>query len=649
LKKTLTLLFCLLFSFSFFGQTNKIIDSLQIELQKKQADTITMQILSDLSYYYLYQSTDTSLIYSKKLVEFATEKASNNFKGKAHRNMGNAFMYSNRYDSAYVHFNKAFQILDAEGLDKSAIYSSIGMLYKRKGDYEKALETYYEGITYDEETGNDYGKFIKLLNSSSVYYTLENIEKSIEYQLQAISISETTDNENIKYAQGTILNNIAVNYIELEEYNKALDYLEQSLVFNLKNENKKETARTYNNIGSVYEKENQLQKAISFLMKSLELRNEIGDEDELIETHMEIAKVYGKMNLNTKASSHYKIALEKAKYQENLPLISETYLSLSETYGTQNNPSKELESYKYHIQFRDSIFKLTNIENINELESKYESEKKDKEIVEQQLQIEKTEGELQKKKFQNNFILGLAIFLLVASLLLWGVFQQRQKRKNQEIVSLKREHQIKTLETLMEGEEKERFRIAKELHDGVNGDLSAIKFKLSTLLEMNNNVIKEAIDMIDSSCQQVRAISHNLVPPSLEKFNLLEATEEYCAEMNAVQKMEISFLHLGDSVSIPKKAEVNIFRIIQELMTNSTKHSEANEITVQISCRDESLQVTVEDDGKGFDKNKIKGTGIGLTNIESRIEYLQATIDVISNKQGTSTTIEIDTRKLNEH
>lgn len=647
--KTIYTLFFLLLTSVFFGQTNKIIDSLQIELQKKQADTLKMQVLSDLSYYYLYQSTDTSLIYGKKLVEFATQKNSDKFKAKAHRNMGNAFMYSNRYDSAYVHFNKAFQVLDTEGLDKSAIYSSIGALHKRKGEYEKALEVYFEGIAYNEETGDEYGKFIKLLNAANVYFELEEIDKSIDFQLQAIAISETTDNINITYAKGTILNNIGGNYTFKMDFNKALEYLEQSLAFNIKSENKKELARTYNNIGVVYENLNQLQKAITFLKKSLQLRNEIGDEDELIETHMELAKTYGKMNRSTEASFHYKIALQKAKSQKNLSLISETYLSLSETYGTQNNPSKELESYKYHIQFKDSVFKLNNMENINELETKYESEKKDKEIVEQQLQIRKTESELQKKKSQNTLFIGVTVFLLIASSLLWFVFQQRQKRKNQEIVTLKREHQIKTLESLMEGEEKERFRIAKELHDGVNGDLSAIKFKLSSLLEMNNNVIKEAIAMIDSSCQQVRAISHNLVPPSLENFNLLEATEEYCAEMNAIQKTEISFQHLGDSVSIPKKAEVNVFRIIQELMTNSSKHSGANEITVQISCRDKSLQVTVEDDGKGYDKNNQKGDGIGLKNIASRVEYLQATIDVVSNNQGTSTTIEIDTTKLNEH
>lgn len=642
MKIKLSSLLFFICAISSFGQVNKIIDSLKIELNKQQPDSVKMQVLSDLSYYYLYQSTDTSLVYGKELVGFASEKKSENFKSKAYRNLGNAFMYSNQYDSAYVYFDKAFQVIDKNEFDKSAIYSSIGMLQKRRGNYEEALETYFNGIRYDEETANDYGKFIKLLNAASVYFILENIDKSIDLQVQAIVISDATDNPNITYAKGTILNNIAVNYISIEDYDNAMAYLEKSLAFNLKSQNKKELARTYNNIGAVYEKQNQLNKALEYLNKALLLRNEIGDIDELIETNMELGTTYGKLHQDKKSKFYYAIALEKAKSANNLSLISETYLAISDNYGLQNNPIKELENYRHHIKYRDSIFEKNNLESINEIDVKYETEKKDKELVKQELEI-------QKSATQFNYMLGVSVFLLIAIVLVGFLFKQRQKRKNQEIITLKREHQIKTLESLIAGEEKERFRIAKELHDGVNGDLSAIKYKLSTLLEMNNKVIKEAITMIDDSCQQVRAISHNLVPQSLENFNLEEAIDEYCSNMDAIHKQKISFQKLGEHIKIDKKSELNIFRIIQELVTNSIKHSEASEINVQISCRDNLMHITFEDNGKGFDVNNIDSDGIGLKNIQSRIDYLHATMDLISNKQGTSYTIEIDTNKLNDH
>ncbi len=236
----------------------------------------------------------------------------------------------------------------------------------------------------------------------------------------------------------------------------------------------------------------------------------------------------------------------------------------------------------------------------------------------------------------------LIVSLLLASILLWFLFQQRQKRIQQQLITIQREQEVRTLESLMEGEEKQRLRIAKELHDGVNGDLSAIKFKLSSLLKMNNTVIKEAVTMIDRSCEQVRAISHNLVPPSLKDFNLLEAVEEYCQSMNSIHSPEISFQHLGNDITLDKKQEANIYRIVQELVTNSVKHAEAKEINVQLSHQESVLQLTVEDDGKGFDKNKVESDGIGLQNVSSRIDYLNATLDFVSNEKGTSYTISMD-------
>lgn len=196
---------------------------------------------------------------------------------------------------------------------------------------------------------------------------------------------------------------------------------------------------------------------------------------------------------------------------------------------------------------------------------------------------------------------------------------------------------------MIEGEEKERMRIAKDLHDGVNGDLAVIKYKLSSLLEMNNSIIDEAITMIDDSCQQVRAISHNLIPPSLESFDLIEATREHCARLNDVTpETAITFQFLGDKIDLPKKTEANVFRIIQELVANAISHAEASEIDVQISSRDNTIQITVEDNGKGFDKNNVESDGIGLSNVQSRADYLNADIDFISNEKGTSYTINID-------
>ena len=156
----------------------------------------------------------------------------------------------------------------------------------------------------------------------------------------------------------------------------------------------------------------------------------------------------------------------------------------------------------------------------------------------------------------------------------------------------------------------------------------------------------EAVHMIDNSCKQVRSISHNLVPPSLENFNLAEALSEYCENKNAVHETEIDFQHLGDHVALSKNAEVNLYRIVQELVTNALKHAQATTINVQLSAYEGEIQLTIEDDGVGFDPQGDRSKGIGLENIQSRIEYLRAEKDVISNDQGTSYTLTLSQNNL---
>ncbi|MFD2726687.1 tetratricopeptide repeat-containing sensor histidine kinase [Hyunsoonleella rubra] len=626
-----------------FSQANKVIDSLKLQLSEKQSDTTEVQVLNDLAYYYAFQNLDSSIVYGKQGLVKASRIGS--YKGKARANLylGNAFIHSNQYDSAHYYLNDALKIAKANEVNQSAIYSSFGMLHKAEGNYEKAIETYFAGIKYDENSNNEYGKFVKLINLANTYSKLENITKSVEYESKALDLAKNSDNDNINFAVGTLLNNIGGSYAKLENFDKSLEYFSQSLAVNLENQNRKEIARNHNNLGFIYEKKENFPRAIEHLKKALEIREEFGDEDELIETQMMLGTVYGSTKNYQLSEYHFKKALELANKIDDKSLISEVYLAMSDSYAKRNNYLNALNSFKKHARFKDSILLANSQDNINEIEIKYQTEKKDKEIVKQQLEI-------QKRKAQNNYMLVGLIILIVGVLTLIFIYKQHQKRKSQEILALKRESQIKTLEALIEGEENERLRIAKELHDGVNGDLSAIKYKLSALMETNTKLITEAISMIDESCKQVRAISHNLVPPSLKNFNLVEAIADYCNNLNSINpKEDIIFQHLGDDIELSQKAEVNVFRIIQELVTNSLKHAEANTINVQLSHRDNSLQITVEDDGKGFDKDAVGQNGIGLNNVQSRIDYLKADVDFESNDSGTSYIIEIDLEKLDDN
>nr|WP_262905106.1 sensor histidine kinase [Tamlana sargassicola] len=516
------------------------------------------------------------------------------------------------------------------------------VLYSLKSDYNESLEVFYKILAIYEAMDNQ-GKVGLTLNSIGITYNdLQMYPEAINAYKKAVSIHEKMqDSVNLPNAYS----NLALAYANQKQYDLALNFYRKARQIDINTNNEWGLGINSENIGVVLNEQEKYTDAIIYFNEAKRIFDANNFKTDLTRVYTNLGQVNFRLKNYIKSEFYLKEAL-KSKTNSKL-VTKEIHNNLFELYKATNRYELALDHYEKFNVFKDSIFEEERIKNINELDKKYQTEKKDKEIATQQLEIQNKEAEIEKKQTLNIIAIGSAIFLLIAAILIVFIFKQRQKRIKEEVVSLKRQHQIKTLEALIEGEENERFRIARELHDGVNGDLSAIKYKLSSLLEMNNKIINEAITMIDDSCKQVRAISHDLVPPSLESFSLVEATEAYCSNLNeAYNNIDVNFQHLGEDINLSKKNEINIFRIIQELVSNSLKHAQAKAINVQISHRNNQIQITVEDDGVGFNANEVSAKGIGLGNVKSRVDYLNATLDLISNQSGTSYTIDIDTKQI---
>lgn len=638
------LFFLCLFSVNFYGQTIEI-DSLERELNKKHPDTSLVSI---------YLSLSAECIYSQ-------------------------FDKAKPYADSALHYS-----LKSKGFQLAQVYNNLGLIESEKGDDDLARAYYDKALKELDKNDDKTVRGIVYGNYSTSYDNSNNFDKELEYSLKAIELNKGDDFElSFLYYNHSVIyedagfNNESVYYLELaremavrSKELRIVSYASMNLAYHAMRDKDYDKAENYLiRVGEICEETSSLEichyyyltlgrlqtlqkkytSAEVSILKAKDLAVQRNLESKIIESYLMLGNLeYEKGNYN-KAAHIFNTKNIDSFEVVNLWYADLKYRKRALLESKLGNYKKSNNLLKSYLTYADSIHKSKNRSLLVNADRRYKTEKKNKEIAEQQLELQQQENILQKKSNQMTLLYGVSLFLLITSLLTWLFFKQKSKRKNQELLTVKREYQIKSLESLIEGEEKERLRIAKELHDGVNGDLSAIKYKLSSLLEMNNKVIKEAITMIDDSCEQVRAISHNLVPPSLENFNLVEATENYCNNLDEVNNQSIIFQHIGEAVQMTKKAEVNAFRIIQELVSNALKHAEANEISVQISNRDNLLQITVEDDGKGFDKNNVESQGIGLSNIKSRVDYLNAEIDILSNKQGTSCTIDIDLNKLNDN
>jgi signal transduction histidine kinase len=204
---------------------------------------------------------------------------------------------------------------------------------------------------------------------------------------------------------------------------------------------------------------------------------------------------------------------------------------------------------------------------------------------------------------------------------------------------------------IIEAEEKERTRIARELHDGIGQQLSAAKLNISGLqasLNTNNNeekvMIQNAIDLIDESVKEVRVVSHSMMPNALIKSGLVSAVREFINKISSSGSLRINLEIVGLTDRLEQTVETVLFRVLQELVNNIIKHAQATEVSIQLIRHETELTILIEDNGVGFNVDKVldKEGGIGLKNIQSRVAFLNGQVFFDSHvDKGTTVTIEI--------
>jgi signal transduction histidine kinase len=310
--------------------------------------------------------------------------------------------------------------------------------------------------------------------------------------------------------------------------------------------------------------------------------------------------------------------------------------------------------YDIALRYMDSLMMikdtLTNADKaraINHLEIKYKTYEKDLKITENELLIEKQKNALTRKNLLVWAIGSVIVFLVGLLFFRYRNTRNKERLQQEQIKSLQQENTIGILNAKVEGEEKERGRIARELHDGIGGMLSATMMRLSTLPRQAAEAAeapayKEAMILLGEMGDEIRKTSHNLMPESLLKQDLSDALNTLCSTLQADGKHEITYQYYGDYSLLSQDVKLNVYRIIQELLKNIMQHAHATKVLVQTVLHEGSLNITVEDNGAGFETGK-STVGIGLYNLEARVHSLNGhyTLDSASDK-GTTVNIELD-------
>ena len=555
--------------------------------------------------------------------------------------------YEMKLDSCKLLLDKAYSLVskytDKESKNQRAnILNRYAAIFQRRQNYDSAVELYLQSANIFKETGDEQKIINSYYNLSGIYKYLGDTTKTFYYARETNRLAAKTA-DTVFLIRGLIVLGEAYNYIK--NYDSLLLISQKGL--RLANSHQMTFAMgIFHNFMGLYftNKEVQYDSAVFHYNIALQIFNKINIPFDKALVLQNIGNTYLKKKEFVNAIKFSKQANELS---ENLGFEQVQNMSLLDLVKAEEQLGDIPESYKYlkqYVKVNDSIHNRNSQKKVYDMEAKYLAQKKEVMMLAQQKII--------KQKNQLNYLLASGLFLLAFIIaLLYFIYGNKQKLHEQKITKLETQQQLTATEAVLKGEEQERTRLAKDLHDGLGGMLSGIKFSFNTMkgnLVMtpdNTQSFERSMDMLDSSIKEMRRVAHNMMPEALVKFGLDTALKDFCNEIQQSGALYISYQSIGlENMVIKQTAEITIYRIVQELVNNIMKHAAAKNAIVQVTKTSGQLAVTVEDDGRGFDTNILnKVKGIGWSSIQNRVEFLKGTLDVISEKEkGTSVHIEIN-------
>lgn len=629
-----------------FSQTDSL-NRLYQELRQSTQDSSQVLVLSKLARHYLQTDIDSSFHYIQR-GKLLAEKI-NFLPGQVEmlNLLGNYYENKSDYPQALEIYNQALQIAqqtnDLKGF--AILYNNIGMVHIRQGRYDVALPMMIQALKTEEILGNHVGIAQSYNNIGVIYFYQQQYDKATEYFEKSIVVHEKTqDTLTIKQA----INNLGAIYDYLQQYDQAIAQYQKALDLNTATNNRKEMSINLHNLAVAYFKKSQYALSESYYQQSIQLKKEINDYTGMALSYFNYGEMLRNNHQLSQAQEYFRQAIDIAEEKGLKETQQKIYASLAEMYQTNHDyQTANLYLHKY-IAVKDSLLNTENSRILAETEAKYQTEKKEKELVASQMMIAEKEYQIQK---QNMLIFGTLTLTLLLAAVGYLVYQQqrlknKQLQKENELTEAL--HQIALQNQLQE----QRLQISRDLHDNIGAQLTFIISSLDqlkySLREKNNSLSNQLQNIREFTTQTIFELrdtiwamnSSNITLEDLRSriTNFIAQAEVFAQNIDF--KFELN-KPLEEYEPLSSLAGMNLYRIIQEALNNSLKYAQARHITVEINTTEWHLIVRVLDDGMGFDKQQVHA-GNGLYNMQKRAQLIGAEFTLhTSLGQGTAVVIKL--------
>ncbi len=627
----------------FSAQDKRYIDSLT-SLTTSTVDSVRFNAYTFLSWNLKETDGKLALKYANQLLEEATAAKNSKWIVRALSDIGNVHLFKGEVSKALEYAEKALVIARKEGNKKDIAGALVNLasIKSHANQYITTLELQLEALKIYEELKKNYYIVFTCNSIGATYNNIKNYKLSNIYLNKAFALNTTRPE-----LKAMSLGMMADNFAGLNKIDSAIYcYKEAKKIFE-ETGNQSGLITACNNLGGAYDLTGDVKNAEIQYKEAIQRSKEFESLESLAFAETSLASLYIKKGNYDEAEKILLNSLQAAKELGSGETELTAYKYLTKLYIQKNDPQKANLYFDKHAAMKDSVFTKDLALRFSEAQTKFDVEKKDLELAKNKAEIEAQE----KQNFiKNIIIIAIVMLLLLSAILAVIIFRkkqiQQQAKLDAEIASQK---EIRS-KAIMEAEEKERRRIARDLHDGVGQILSAAKLNLSGLesqVNLSNDKKKEAfktaLDLIDDSVKEVRMVSHSMMPNTLIKLGLASAIKEFITKIQGTPNLKVNLEIVGLTERIDQEKETVLYRVIQEVVSNIIKHAGATEIGLQLIKHEKDVSIIIEDNGLGFDASKIyEFEGIGLKNIISRIEFINGTVHFDSTiNKGTTVIIEV--------
>lgn len=524
----------------------------------------------------------------------ATAKAANNETSAADYfiQLGVAHFFLGEEEKALTNYLDAYHIYEQQGEKEklAKVLNNIGIIYRKQNRFERAKDIYLKSYQLKKELDDSLGMAISLQNLGLVYSYLGDQVPALQQLTQGLGIYQRLGNPSGVASCYTSLGKV---YLNMEDHKRAKEAFEQAWGYFETNPEVDYTPSTLQGLGQVAIEEKNYTKAENYLQHSLQLTRAYGQKETTLEIMKALAPVLRTLEKDAEAAE----------------IMSEAFL------------------------LQDSLAEKNRQRLLQEMQAKFDVKQKD-------IALKISQLELMQRTRQFNTTIGVAIGLALLALSIFlglksriranqRIARQNHRIQLQQIEHLEQENKLTALESMIEGQEQERIRIAQDLHDSLGGLLTSVKAHYNSIENIEGKpLFVKTNNLIDEACVEVRRIAHNMMPRSLALFGLQGALEDLVQSAEAQGlTCHLEIIDLDEKVFSPTQT-VMLFRIAQELINNLLKHAEASHLLFQVIQKDQELTIIYEDDGNGFVVEKARQQkSQGISNIESRVRFLQGEIE----------------------